>query len=193
MPFNEKLSLSQFQGVFFFILGSVMIYSIYFYPGSYKNWMLFLSVIFLVRGITLFFEDSKKRYKILTAPNGGEYDSKAESRIGDYFKRKKIKFYVHPVIKFPSSIWIFDNPFKKVVLKPDFYLPEYEVYVEYWGLMNDKDYKERFNKKMKIYERNDIKVISLYENNLLNLDWVFTQKLLSLIRDKEGNNLWNKN
>jgi hypothetical protein len=190
MPFNSRISLKQSESIFYVIFGAIIIFLVYSYAQSSRKLLLVLGCLFIIHGFSSFFEDSKKRYKILTAPNEGNYDSNSEKKVGDYFRRRNIKFHVHPILKFPSKIWIFDNHFKKVKLKPDFYLPEYDIYVEYWGMMDNEEYKERFKRKMKIYQENDIKVISLYEKNLANLDWDFTQKLLSLFRDQEGNNIW---
>ena len=47
-------------------------------------------------------------------------------------------------------------------------------------------------KKMKHYQENSIDIISLYPKNLKNIDWDFTQKFFSLIRDKEGTNTFGK-
>lgn len=65
---------------------------------------------------------------------------------------------------------------------PDFYLPEYNVYVEYWGLVDADDeltrtrYARNMRKKMAIYHKNNIKFISIYPRNLENLDWIFRAK-----------------
>lgn len=65
---------------------------------------------------------------------------------------------------------------------PDFYLPDYDVYVEYWGLVDADDewtrerYIKRMKKKMAQYYRNNIKFISIYPDNLKNLDWIFRRK-----------------
>lgn len=190
MPFNSKVSLKQTAGIFYLLLGLVIIYSVYKFSQSYKTWLLILGIIFIAQGITELLEGTKKRRSILTATSGGEYDSNQERQVGEYFKRKKIKFHLHPTLKFPSKLWFFDNPFKKVKLKPDFYLPEYDIYVEYWGLMDNEKYKSTHDKKMKIYRENGIRIISLYGKNLDNLDWDFTQKLLNLFREEEGNNLF---
>lgn len=196
MKFNSKTSLKQFQGVFFLILSIALLISFYKYPETYKSWLFFFSIIFLVHGITLFFEGTKQRYKISKSPNTGEYDSDEERKVAEYFIKKKIKFYVHPVIKFPKRWFIFDIPFKKIKLHPDFFLPEYGIYVEYWGLIEKKDYKENsYDFKKKLYKENNIEVIDIYPKNLDNLDWDFTQKFMSLIRTREGNNtfgVWEK-
>ncbi len=56
------------------------------------------------------------------------------------------------------------------------------TYVEFWGLVNADDkwtrerYIKRMKKKMAQYYSNDIKFISIYPDNLKNLDWIFRTK-----------------
>lgn len=46
-------------------------------------------------------------------------------------------------------------------IRPDFYLPEFDVYIEYWG-MDTADYKIGMLKKQNIYQRQGKRLISLY-------------------------------
>ena len=46
-------------------------------------------------------------------------------------------------------------------LRPDFYLPEFDVYIEYWG-MDTADYKIGMLKKQQLYQQQGKKLISLY-------------------------------
>jgi hypothetical protein len=58
----------------------------------------------------------------------------------------------------------------------DFYLPEYKVYVEFFGLWNTvkcEDYKS----KKKIYEINDIPCIYIYPENLGIIKFIFDKRL----------------
>ena len=56
------------------------------------------------------------------------------------------------------------------------------MYVEYWGLVNADDigtrarYVSNMKRKMAIYYKHNIKFISMYPNNLENLDWIFRAK-----------------
>lgn len=189
MKFNSRISLKQFRGIFSLLLGITILICYYNYPETYKNWLFLLSVIFVAGGITLFFEGVKQRYKISKAPSVGEYDSNEERKVAEYFLRKNIKFYVHPVVKITKTWFIFDIPFNKLKLHPDFFLPEYNIYVEYWGLIEKEEYKKNsYDFKKKVYKDNDIPVIDIYPKNLDNLDWDFTQKFMGLIRTREGNN-----
>jgi len=93
---------------------------------------------------------------------GEEVRSFAEKRIADYFTRNNIKYVYEQEAK--TKGWLFHN----TISHPDFYLTDYDVYVEYWGLVDadNRRTRERYVKDMKrkmaIYYKNDIKFISIY-------------------------------
>jgi hypothetical protein len=66
--------------------------------------------------------------------------------------------------------------FKSKISRPDFYLPQYNLFVEYWGLVDSPDAGTRDNYigtmrwKMAQYRNNNIRFISIYPSNLNNLD-----------------------
>jgi DNA helicase-4 len=100
----------------------------------------------------------------------GEVKSISEKRIADYFAKNNIR-YIY------EKENIFSFSFRGLnISHPDFYLPDYEVYVEFWGLVDADDFWTRENyvrnmkKKMAIYYKNNIKFISIYPRNLDNLD-----------------------
>lgn len=83
----------------------------------------------------------------------------------------------------------------RIIGVPDFYLPNYGVYVEYWGLVDAEDawtgerYERNMRKKMALYYRNQVKFISIYPSNLENLDWIFrknseTSQVLSFLQEE---------
>ncbi len=192
MIFKERLTTRQVHSIFFIILGIVIIYLIYNANYSdFRKIILLFTFVLIGISITNFFEDTIKKYKIVKAYNTKNYDSKAEKQIAEYFERKNIKFYLHPVIRLQKTFWGFQFPFVNFKIRPDFFLPEYNVFVEYWGKIDDPKYKKRqFDFKKKLYFNNDIDFISLYPKNLYhdNLDWNFTQKLLELFKRREGIN-----
>jgi len=63
-------------------------------------------------------------------------------------------------------------------LYTDFYLPNGKVYIEYWGLENDPKYSERKAKKIEIYQKYDLKLIELNDDDISNLDDHLPKKLL---------------
>jgi hypothetical protein len=75
------------------------------------------------------------------------------------------------------------------MLDGEVYLPEFEVFVEYWGLIDDENYKKNsYDFKKKLYKENCVEVIDLYPKNLQenHLDWAFTSKLLEIFKRREG-------
>lgn len=81
----------------------------------------------------------------------------AERKIADYFAKKNIKYAYEQELKGRS---FFDD---SAFCVPDFYLPDYDVYVEYWGLVDVDDewkkaqYVRSMKRKMAIYYRKNIK------------------------------------
>ena len=190
MKLKTKFSTKQIQSIFYFIIGIIIL--LISFDEKYKYISLsFLGIIILSISFMEFISASVERYKVIHTHNSENYDSLGERKIAEYFKRKNIRFDLHPKVKVRKFKWI-DLPFFKVELTPDFFLPEFGVFVEYWGMIDDEDYKEKFRFKKRKYKENDIDFISLYPKNLNNLDFVFTSKLLDLIKDRKGlNTQWN--
>jgi len=115
---------------------------------------------------------TKKQYGTPSRTLRGELvKSRAEQRIADYLTRQGVHYIYEYEAKTNALV------FKKTFAKPDFYLPDYKVYVEYWGLVNaSKDYRKYMMRKMALYHENKIRFISLYPSSLGNLDWVFRAK-----------------
>lgn len=105
-----------------------------------------------------------------------EVRSRAEQRIADYFDSIGLRYEYEREIE--TGFWIFTEK----VSCPDFYLPDYGVYVEYWGMLdveNDYDrskYTREMKYKMARYHELEVKFISIYPDNMKNLDWVFRKK-----------------
>lgn len=73
----------------------------------------------------------------------------------------------------------YDDKFQIIqgyAVRPDFYLPEFDVYIEYWGL-DTTDYEIGMLKKRKLYQQEGKRLISVYPEDLPRLDAVLTQKL----------------
>jgi hypothetical protein len=61
-------------------------------------------------------------------------------------------------------------------IRPDFYLPEFDVYIEYWG-MDTADYKIGMLKKQQLYQQQGKKLISLYPDDRPRMRDVLIRKL----------------
>jgi hypothetical protein len=100
--------------------------------------------------------------------DGVKVKSKAEKTIADYFVSRSIKYEYEKMVR----TWALGSK----IGFPDFYLPEYDVYVEYWGDPNDAHYNRCMKWKMAKYREHNYKFISIYPDNLANLDWIFPLK-----------------
>jgi hypothetical protein len=108
--------------------------------------------------------------------------STPEKFVADYFKKKGIRFVYEKPIKLGTQS-----------LKPDFYLPEYNVYVEVWGNFADKAYYNTYTIRKKTYDKYkaDIRIIHLYKDNynyngkfdIHQLDWIFTKRLMKILKE----------
>ncbi|HJX05127.1 MAG TPA: hypothetical protein VJ461_00280 [Candidatus Nanoarchaeia archaeon] len=131
-----------------------------------------ISLCFLVYEIQL-------RYYIKVKKNTKEFKSNREAFIAKYFDSKKIKYIYEKELKLGRS-----------KLHPDFFLPEFDVYVEYWGKWpGDFDYRKECSHKRKLYEEYDVKLIELYPDNLISfqqLDWKFTERLLNILKKERS-------
>jgi hypothetical protein len=116
-----------------------------------------------------------KTYGGLTYTQRGEVvRSNSERTIADYFHRNSIRYvYEQDAVNRWNS---------RRISRPDFYLPDYGIYVEYWGMLGVEDsrvrsrYERSMKWKMAKYHQNNIKFISIYPDNMGNLDWVFRAK-----------------
>lgn len=61
-------------------------------------------------------------------------------------------------------------------IRPDFYLPEFDLYLEYWG-MDTADYKIGMLKKQQLYQQEGKRLISLYPADKSHLDTLLRTKL----------------
>ena len=102
--------------------------------------------------------------------------SKAEKRIADYLTASRIKY----IYEKPLYVWFFT---KKI--RPDFYLPEYDTYIEYFGLLQHPRlgarYRHEVKFKMRHYKRKKIKFIVLDHRHYANLEDHLQKKLRELV------------
>ena len=110
--------------------------------------------------------------------NNNFFASEGESFIAKYLKKNHISFKMEKPI-----VGLYND--KKKYRIADFYLPEYNCYLEFFGRWNStKEDRERYKEKMRIYADNDIPCIYLYPENLGILDYVFTLRLETELRKR---------
>ena len=94
-----------------------------------------------------------------------------EKRIADWLAAKKIAY-------------VYDERFRIAegdLIRPDFYLPEFDVYIEYWG-MDTPEYNTNHANKLHLYQRAAKKLISLSPRDLDSLESTLELKLSRYIR-----------
>jgi len=88
--------------------------------------------------------------------------SKGERRIADFFDNNSIKYQYEPGVLINSA----EN--KTRIWYLDFYLPEFGVYAEYYGMAGDKNYNQGIKVKETAYSKNGLEVIPVYP-------WMFSE------------------
>ncbi len=100
--------------------------------------------------------------------NGVYVRSLSELCIANWLYFNKIPFEYEREVQFKSN--------GKTVLC-DFYLPDNDVYIEFWGRTEDEKYISYMNWKESLYIKEGYKLVSLYLEDLKNLRGRFDAKL----------------
>ena len=107
-------------------------------------------------------EDQKK----IRTLDGTLVQSDGERRIAEWFAARGIAY------RYDARLRIIEG----FQIRPDFYLPEYDVYIEYWG-MDTPRYKAGMYLKQDLYMHAGKRLISLYPEDKLRLDTALGGKL----------------
>ena len=112
------------------------------------------------------FEATVENAKLRRTEGGTSVQSVGEKRIAEYLEREKIVF-------------VYDERFRIAegdLIRPDFYLPEFDLYIEYFG-MDTSDYLAKAEKKRILYQRAGKKLISLSYRDDAHLIETLREKL----------------
>lgn len=104
--------------------------------------------------------------KTVRARDGTLVQSDGERLIADFLRGQGIAYRYDERIRIVAGC----------AIRPDFYLPELDVYIEYWG-MDTIDYKIGMLKKQQLYQQEGKRLISLYPSDKPDLATVLRQKL----------------
>ena len=100
--------------------------------------------------------------KKIVCEDGRKVRSRAEKIINDFFFTNKIR------VVYEKEIYYAENGENKT-LHPDFYLPDYELYIEYNGLTS-KSYLKSKEYTLKIYNDLNLKVEILTDSDIDNIN-----------------------
>jgi hypothetical protein len=112
------------------------------------------------------FDTTVEINKTIPTQAGGWVQSDGERLIANYLHAHQIAY------RYDERLQIIDG----YAIRPDFYLPEFDLYIEYWG-MDTTDYKIGMLKKQKLYQQQGKKLLSLYYQDKARLPQLLAEKL----------------
>ena len=112
------------------------------------------------------FETQVELNKTIEARDGTVVQSGGERRIADWLTSHGIAYRYDAKFRIIGEFQI----------RPDFYLPELDVYIEYWGL-DTPQYKMSMYKKQTLYQQEGKRLISVYPADLPRLAQLLVAKL----------------
>ncbi len=112
------------------------------------------------------FETKVELQKNIRAKDGTWVQSDGERLICEVLDAERIRY------RYDERFRILDG----YAIRPDFYLPEFDVYIEYWG-MDTADYKIGMLKKQKLYQQQGKKLVSLYPKDKPRMRELLLNKL----------------
>ena len=112
------------------------------------------------------FETKVELQKKIRAKDGTWVQSDGERMIAEILSAENIRY------RYDERFRILDG----YAIRPDFYLPEFDIYIEYWG-MDTADYKIGMLKKQQLYQQQGRHLISLYPNDKSRMKQVLAEKL----------------
>lgn len=92
--------------------------------------------------------------------------SRAEYMIDNWFSARGIVTYYEIPIFLSRQRFL-----------PDWYIPRLKLYIEYLGLQGDREYDLKWENKKSIYDKNNLRYISLEDSDLENLNISIPQKI----------------
>ncbi len=123
------------------------------------------------------FDTKVELKKTIRTKDGTLVQSDGERRIAEYLNSNNI------VYRYDERMRIIEG----YAIRPDFYLPEFDLYIEYWG-MDTADYKIGMLKKLKLYQQEGKRLISLYREDKPHLENVLSKKLGRYVRMEDEKN-----
>jgi hypothetical protein len=120
------------------------------------------------------FETQVELNKTIAARDGTVVQSEGERRIAEWLSAHGIAYRYDAKFRIIGEFQI----------RPDFYLPELDVYIEYWGL-NTPQYKMSMYKKQTLYQQEGKRLISVYPADLPRLGPLLADKL-GMVGDASG-------
>jgi len=84
------------------------------------------------------------------------FKSEGERRIANFLESNSIKYHYEPGLLINSA---YEKP---RIWYPDYYLPEFGAYIEYYGLVGRQSYDEGIKRKETLYSKTGFAIIPVY-------------------------------
>jgi hypothetical protein len=122
------------------------------------------------------FQDMVDKNRTIVTKSGIYVQSQGEKAIADFLYENSIDFEYDKQITFKHNE---KNEFgyTKSWLRPDFWLPEHNLIIEFWGLKGESDYDKKMDWKKRVYAESKTTYISIEHKHLDNLNEILTKKL----------------
>ena len=117
------------------------------------------------------FESVVEVAKQRRSTGGTAVQSRGEKKIAEFLEREHIEY-------------VYDERYRiagDALVRPDFYLPEFDVYIEYWG-MDTPEYVANMKKKKLLYQRAGKKLVSVSWRDDADLVEILRAKLSRYFR-----------
>jgi hypothetical protein len=98
-----------------------------------------------------------------------EFKSSGERRIAYFLDKHSIRY------QYESGVLVNSMGEKPRIWYPDFYLPEFGAYIEYYGMAGEKNYDKGIKAKQSVYSKMGMAVIPVYP-------WMFAENWQKYIR-----------
>ncbi|MHA1793773.1 MAG: hypothetical protein ACTSVI_14110 [Promethearchaeota archaeon] len=132
-----------------------------------------LLLIYIINGITTSTIVASEQDKVTgryVCNDGHVVRSRGEAMIDNWLSKNRITHEYEHQIKLGDA-----------KIKYDWYLPEHDVYIEYWGLMQNKKYVKRRKEKEKLYAVHDKKLISINNKDIEDINTRVKEKLMQFL------------
>lgn len=111
-------------------------------------------------------DDFRKKFPAnLRTPDGHYVRSRAEILIDDFLYKNGIVHAYERRVNIDEDMYC------------DFYIPAQKLYIEFWGIEENKQYVERKKKKLELYAKYNLKLIEVNNSDIENLDERLASKL----------------
>ena len=110
--------------------------------------------------------DFRTKFKAQIRTTDGHFvRSRAEAMIADWLYREFISYAYEKKLPISEEMYC------------DFYIPKEKIYIEFWGLEDEK-YQKRKEKKKELYKKYNLKLIEIDDKTINNIDDYLPQELL---------------